>query len=118
MESLIGRLWFCLGGIAGRPVSALIIPPVVLQNWSIMRTATARDLRNRYTSLLTWIRTGEEIVITQRGRRIARLVPEQEPTVRNVNWAKSPAVRREQTGLHVPTATEAREIRHETGGKW
>ena len=30
-----------------------------------MKTATVRDLRNRYTSLLNWIGAGEEIVITQ-----------------------------------------------------
>ena len=41
-----------------------------------MKTATVRELRNRYTQLLEWIGAGEEIVITQRGKRIARLCPE------------------------------------------
>lgn len=83
-----------------------------------MKTATVRDLRNRYTSLLNWIGAGEEIVITQRGRPIARLVPEQEPTGRKVDWSRSPAVRRERTGSRVLTAAESQEIIHEAGGKW
>jgi antitoxin (DNA-binding transcriptional repressor) of toxin-antitoxin stability system len=41
-----------------------------------MKTATVRELRNRYTQLLEWIDAGEEIRITRRGIVIARLVPE------------------------------------------
>ncbi|MEI6675616.1 MAG: type II toxin-antitoxin system prevent-host-death family antitoxin [Verrucomicrobiota bacterium] len=40
-----------------------------------MRTATVSDLRNHYTSLLGWISAGEQIVITQRGKPVARLIP-------------------------------------------
>ena len=40
-----------------------------------MRTATAKDLRQKTSELLDYIRRGREIVITYRGKRIAVLVP-------------------------------------------
>jgi prevent-host-death family protein len=40
-----------------------------------MRTATAKDLRQRTSMLLDTVRRGQEIVITYRGKRIALLVP-------------------------------------------
>jgi len=83
-----------------------------------MKTATVRDLRNRYTSLLSWIEAGEEIVITQRGRAVARLVPEQAPTPRQVDWSESPAVKRRRSGSLVLSAGESLEIIHEASGKW
>lgn len=83
-----------------------------------MRTATVRDLRNRYTSLLSWIGAGEEIVITQRGKAIARLIPEQDQAVQTVDWSQSPAVKRDRSGAKVLLAAESREIIHEAAGKW
>jgi len=41
-----------------------------------MKTASVRDLRHRFGSLLTWINEGKEIQITMRRRVIARLVAE------------------------------------------
>ena len=41
-----------------------------------MKTATVRDLRNRFAAVSRWIEEGEEVRITKRGRVIARLVPE------------------------------------------
>ena len=83
-----------------------------------MKTATVRDLRNHYTRLLNWIGAGEEIVITQRGRTIARLVPEQGPSVPEVDWSQSPAVKRDRSKTRVLSADEARELIHEAGGRW
>jgi prevent-host-death family protein len=83
-----------------------------------MKTATVRDLRNRYTSLLKWIGAGEEIVITRRGKKIARLVPEHEPSVSSLDWSESPAVKRVRTGGRKLTAEESLELIHEAGGKW
>jgi len=40
-----------------------------------MRTATAKDLRQRTSALLDTVRRGQEVVITYRGRRIAVLAP-------------------------------------------
>ena len=69
---------------------------------STMRTATVRDLRNRYTSLLGWISAGEEIVITQRVKAIARLVPEPAQTDKEVDWTQSPAVMRDRASADIP----------------
>jgi antitoxin (DNA-binding transcriptional repressor) of toxin-antitoxin stability system len=83
-----------------------------------MKTATVRDLRNRYTSLLSWIGAGEEIVITQRGKAIARLIPEQDGPSQKVDWSQSPAVNRDRSSAHVLSAEESLEIIHEASGKW
>lgn len=83
-----------------------------------MKTATVRDLRNRYTSLLSWIEAGEEIVITQRGKAIARLIPEQDPSNRQVDWSQSPAVKRDRSAARVLSAAESLEITQEASGKW
>lgn len=83
-----------------------------------MRTATVRDLRNHYSALLGWVKAGEEIVITQRGKPVARLVPETPEAPAEVNWAESPAVSRDRSGERVLTAEESLDIIHEAGGKW
>ena len=57
-----------------------------------MKTATVRELRNRYTQLLEWIDAGEEIRITRRGIVIARLVPENRARAHpGVDWIRSAA---------------------------
>ncbi len=84
-----------------------------------MKTATVRDLRNRYTSLLSWIGAGEEIVITQRGKAIARLIPEQDQTTTStVDWSQSPAVKRDRSGARMLSDAESLEIIREASGKW
>lgn len=83
-----------------------------------MKTATVRDLRNRYTSLLSWIGAGEEIIITQRGNAIARLIPEQDQSASRVDWSQSPAIKRDRSGARVMTADESLDIIHEASGKW
>ena len=83
-----------------------------------MKTATVRDLRNRYTRLLSWIGAGEEIVITQRGKAIARLIPEQDQQTQTVDWSQSPAVKRDRSGARVMSAVESLEILHEASGQW
>jgi antitoxin (DNA-binding transcriptional repressor) of toxin-antitoxin stability system len=83
-----------------------------------MKTATVRDLRNRYTRLLSWIGAGEEIVITQRGKAVARLVPEQAQSAAQVKWSESPAVKRDRSGSRVLAAAASGAIIHEAGGKW
>lgn len=83
-----------------------------------MKTATVRDLRNKYTSLLSWISAGEEIVITQKGKAIARLVPEPAVTGQRVDWSRSSAVKRNRTAERVLTAEEALALIHESSGQW
>ena len=83
-----------------------------------MKTATVRDLRNRCTRLLGWIGEGEEIVITRRGKAIARLVPEPDALDQEVDWSQSPAVRRDRTGVRQMTAGESLLTVRKAGGKW
>jgi len=83
-----------------------------------MKTATVRDLRNRYTSLLRWISAGEEILITQRGIVIARLSPERARTAGVVNWADAPEVRRNRSQDGVLSAGQSEALIAEAGGKW
>ncbi len=91
---------------------------LVLHHCSHMGTATVRDLRNHYTSLLTRVRAGEEIVITQRGEPVARLIPERSAEPKKVNWADAPEVTRDRIGERMLTAQESLDIVHEAGGKW
>lgn len=83
-----------------------------------MKIATVRDLRNHYTKLLSWIAAGEEIVITQRGKSIARLSPEPQATASKVDWKQSAAVKRERSEERVLSAVESAELRAEAGERW
>ena len=75
-----------------------------------MKTATVRELRNRYTQLLRWLEAGEEIMITRRGVTVARLVPEGPRTKGTVDWTKSAAFALDQLNLRPLTAKESAEL--------
>jgi len=83
-----------------------------------MKTASVRDLRNKYTSVLRWISAGEDVLITQRGTVIARLSPETERTAQVVDWASSPEVLRDRSGDAVLSAEQSARILAEAGGRW
>ena len=83
-----------------------------------MKTATVRDLRNHYTKLLAWIAAGEEIIITQRGKSIARLTPERGADLPKVDWSRSAAVTRDRSGEKVLSAAESARLIAEAGGRW
>jgi len=74
--------------------------PPALQDCSIMKTASVRDLRPRYSTLLGWIEAGEQIVNKQRGKTIARLVPAHDAPSERVDWSQSPPSR--ETDLRCP----------------
>ena len=40
-----------------------------------MKTATVRDLRNRFPRIAAWIEQGQQVEITRAGKAFARLVP-------------------------------------------
>ncbi len=40
-----------------------------------MKTASVRDLRNRFPRIAAWIAQGQQVEITRNGRVFARLVP-------------------------------------------
>ncbi|CAN5905273.1 hypothetical protein BH11VER1_BH11VER1_07030 [soil metagenome] len=83
-----------------------------------MKTATVRDLRNHYTQLLSWIAAGEEIIITQRGKSIARLCPEPRATVTDADWSQSAAVMRNRLNERVLSAAESAQLLSEAGERW
>jgi prevent-host-death family protein len=83
-----------------------------------MKTATVRDLRNHYTSLLGWVKAGEEVLITQSGKPVARLIPEKPPEPAKVNWADSPAVTRDRSSEKILTAQESLDLIHDAASKW
>ena len=83
-----------------------------------MITATAYELQSQCASLLTRVRAGEEIVITESGQPIARLVPEKAVEQRTVNWADSPALTRDRTGERMLTGQESIDIIHDAASKW
>ncbi len=83
-----------------------------------MKTATVRDLRNHYTTLLAWLDEGEEVLITRRGESIARLVPERSEPKGKVNWADSPAVVRDRSGERMLTAEESSDLIHDAASLW
>jgi prevent-host-death family protein len=84
-----------------------------------MKTATVRELRNRYTQLLEWIGAGEEIVITQRGKRIARLCPERgSQSSPAISWLESAALRRDRTQEMSLSAEESANLISDASGKW
>ena len=47
-----------------------------------MKTATIRDLRNRFPRVAVWIEQGQSVEITKAGKAFARLVPATPPTPR------------------------------------
>ncbi len=46
-----------------------------------MREIGAFEAKNKLGQLLDWVEAGEEIVITRRGRVVARLVPPAPPSI-------------------------------------
>jgi len=83
-----------------------------------MKTATVRDLRNNYTGVLRWVSAGEDVLITRRGKVVARLSPENDETAEVVDWASSPEVLRDRSGDDALSAEQSAEILAEAGGKW
>ena len=79
-----------------------------------------RDLRNYYLKLMEWVAAGEVVIITKRGRPIARLSPvsESATSAASIDWSQSPAVARDRSGEAVLTAAESEEVLRESSGKW
>jgi len=82
-----------------------------------MKTATVRELRNRYTQLLKWIDAGEEIRITRRGVVIARLVPENPDRAQpEIDWTKSAAFALDRLNLRPLSAKQSAELLDDNKG--
>jgi prevent-host-death family protein len=66
-----------------------------------MKTATVRDLRNRFASVAKWLEEGELVTITRHGTPLATLTPAAPIKPRKADWAKRlaqrPALGRQMT---------------------
>jgi prevent-host-death family protein len=51
-----------------------------------MKTATVRDLRNRFARVSEWIEDGEAVELTKRGKVIARIMPVRARKKATVQW--------------------------------
>jgi prevent-host-death family protein len=51
------------------------------------RTATVRDLRNRFAEVAKWIEDGEQVTITRNGSTFATLTPARAEKPRKPDWA-------------------------------
>ena len=89
---------------------------VVLRDCSTIKTATVRELRNHYSRLRAWIAAGEEIIITQHGKPVARLSPTPAPSdFAKADWNRSAAVARDRSREICWSAEESSEFRKEKG---
>lgn len=52
-----------------------------------MKTATVRDLRNRFADVAKWIEHGEAVAITRNGAAFATLAPAKRAKRAKVDWA-------------------------------
>ena len=82
-----------------------------------MKKATVRELRNQYRSVLGWVEAGEEVMISKRGKIIARLVPER-PKSHQVNWIQSAALQMERKGLPILTDQQSKSLLADSQGSF
>ena len=52
-----------------------------------MKTATVRDLRNRFADVAKWIEHGEQVTITRNGAAFATLAPAKPAKPGKADWA-------------------------------
>lgn len=82
-----------------------------------MKTATVRELRNHYSALLASLKSGEEILITQRGKPVGRLVPESSRRSQRADWSRSAAARLQRRGKPLSARASA-QLRADSQGNW
>jgi antitoxin (DNA-binding transcriptional repressor) of toxin-antitoxin stability system len=81
-----------------------------------MKTASVRELRQNFGSLLTWLEEGQEIQITMRRRVVARLVPDRTNSTPKVKMPDFAARLKKIHGAKAISAEEARAILDEGKG--
>jgi prevent-host-death family protein len=89
--------------------SAYIDAKCYMQQTQVMRTVGVREARQNLSALLDEVRKGREVVITERGRPVAKLVPPDRPRGKGVpNLA---AFRRKMPVLDPPLSATIAEDR-------
>jgi len=76
-----------------------------------MRTAGVREARQNLSALLDEVKKGREVVITERGRPVAKLVPPDRP--RGRGFPNLAAFRRRMPVLDPPLSTTITEDRED-----
>lgn len=66
-------------GLLGQPCGRLTFRSLCVMMLN-MKTATVRQVQHSLSEVLKWVDTGEEVLVTRRGRLVARLVPAREAT--------------------------------------
>jgi antitoxin (DNA-binding transcriptional repressor) of toxin-antitoxin stability system len=72
-----------------------------------MKTATVRDLRNRFADVAKWIGEGENVTITRHGAAFATLSPVSAKKPSRLDWAKRFAERPARGRKTTKAETEA-----------
>jgi len=49
-----------------------------------MKTATTREVQHHFSNILNWVAEGEDVMVTRRGKRVARIVRYEEPEEQEV----------------------------------
>jgi antitoxin (DNA-binding transcriptional repressor) of toxin-antitoxin stability system len=83
-----------------------------------MKTASVRELRQNFRSLLTWIEAGKEVQITKRRRVVARLVPDVSFSRDPVQMPDFAARLKKIHGKRVLSAKAAQAILDESKGRY
>ena len=91
--------------------SGLDFRDAVIQISLTMKTATVRDLRNRFARVAAWISEGEPVEITRAGKLFARLVPATPENRRKLVKPDIMAQLKETWGDRVFSAKEVAEMR-------
>jgi antitoxin (DNA-binding transcriptional repressor) of toxin-antitoxin stability system len=82
-----------------------------------MKTATVRDLRNRFPRVAAWIEQGEPVEITKAGKLFARLVPATPERPRGFKMPDIMARLRANFGDKVYSAEEIQGLIQESRGE-
>jgi prevent-host-death family protein len=77
----------------------------------VMRTAGVREARQNLSALLDEVKKGREIVITEHGRPVAKLVPPDPPRGKNKGIPDFAAIRRKMPVFDPPLSTTLDEDR-------
>ncbi len=98
-------------GCAKTPDIVLDIHDAVRQYCITVKTATVRDLRNRFARVSAWINNGEPVEITKSGKPFARLVPLAPEKPRGFKMPDIMARLKRDFGSRVYSAEEVAEMR-------